>query len=352
MFEKNYRSMNEQLVPDKALLDTTVALTKGATGAYKPRRNTVRNRLVTAAALLVCLLAAMPAVAANVPAIYELMYLVSPATAQFFMPVQEACEDNGIRMEVVAAYVDGDTARIYVTLQDLISNRVDETTDLFDSYSIHRPFASSAYCERVGYDETTGTATFLITVSQWGNRRISGSRMTFSVRNFISNKQVHEGVALDVDLSSVHGEHATKTVTTTGGGGPNYAEHRPSDSRATVLVPSPSIMSPVDGIDVTGIGYMDGKLHIQTAVKDNLKNDNHGYFFLKDKAGNERLYDYSVSFIGYTRDGSRVDYKQHVFVMPPAELADYTLHGTFFTSGLYTEGRWRVTFSLPSQRGR
>ena len=36
---------------------------------------------------------------------------------------------------------------------------------------------------------------------------------------------------------------------------------------------------PVEGIDFTGIGYVNGMLHIQTSVVDNLTKDNHGYFF-------------------------------------------------------------------------
>lgn len=62
---------------------------------------------------------AAPVMASNLPAIYQLMYLVSPEAAQFFVPVQKACKDNGIRMEVVTANIHDNTAEIYITLQDL-----------------------------------------------------------------------------------------------------------------------------------------------------------------------------------------------------------------------------------------
>ena len=58
--------------------------------------------------------------------------------------------------------------KIYITMQDLTEDRIDGSTDLFDSYSINRPFDSSAHCERVRYDESTKTATFLITIDEWG----------------------------------------------------------------------------------------------------------------------------------------------------------------------------------------
>lgn len=65
---------------------------------------------------LVCVLA-VPAMAAFSPAFYELLYAVTPATAQFFKPVQRSCEDNGIRMEVTAAYIHENTAEIYLSLE-------------------------------------------------------------------------------------------------------------------------------------------------------------------------------------------------------------------------------------------
>ena len=79
-----------------------------------------------------------------------------------------SCEDDGIKMEVISAYINADKADIYISMQDMTDERIDETTDLFDSYSINRPFSSSATCERMSYDEETKTATFLISITQWG----------------------------------------------------------------------------------------------------------------------------------------------------------------------------------------
>ena len=92
----------------------------------------------------------VPVLAVNVPVIYELMYLVSPSVAQHFMPVQKSCESNGIEMEVVSAYIKDNTAQVYITLKDLEGNRVDETTDLNDSYNINRAFdCTIGHCEKL-----------------------------------------------------------------------------------------------------------------------------------------------------------------------------------------------------------
>ncbi len=354
MFEKRYKSMNEQIIPDQVLVDHTIELINEKRVNTGPKiAQFLRKPLAITAMLLLCIFIAMPALAADVPAIYALIYSVSPATAQFFMPVQESCMDNGIKMEVIATYIHEDTAEIYIAMQDFTAGRVDETTDLFDSYSIHRPFNSSAHCEQVSYDEATKTATFLITITEWGGHKIEGSKITFSVSSFISDKHEYENIPIEIDLSKAGGGHKTKTVSITGAGGLNYEKYQQllKDS-ATVLVPSAALYSPAAGIDITGIGYVDGMLHIQTAVKNPLKKDNHGYFFLRDRYSHDRTDDYSISFIEYAEpnnEDTRICYDEYIFDIPQSELAGCALYGSFYTSGLYTEGNWQVTFPLKTQ---
>ncbi len=158
------------------------------------RRASLRKRpLAVALAALLCLTLAVPALAANVSPLYELLYRISPAVAQAFQPVQHADEDNGIRMEVVAATLHGPTAELYVTLQDLQGDRVDETTDFNDSYTLYTPFDSTAHCVPVGYDAQTRTAAFLITISQQNGKDIDGGKITFSAKNFLSRKSAYDG---------------------------------------------------------------------------------------------------------------------------------------------------------------
>lgn len=155
MFKEKYQSMNEQISPNQELVNKIIH----SVDAHKKETNKVkiifRNPITIVAMLMVIVLTATPVLATNVTAIYKLMYYVSPTISQFFMPVQKSCENNGIKMEVVSAYIHDDTAKIYITMQDLIGERVDETTDLNDSYSINRPFRSSSMCQNVGYEEST-----------------------------------------------------------------------------------------------------------------------------------------------------------------------------------------------------
>lgn len=92
--------------------------------------------------------------------------------------------------------------------------------------------------------------------------------------------------------------------------------------------------------------YVDGMLHIQTSVANNFTKDNHGYFFLVDKNGNKIQCDYNVGFVENSVSDNRIDYNEFVFNIPQSEIAQYSLYGTFVTSGLFTQGNWQVTFPL------
>ena len=297
-------------------------------------------------AICICTFLTIPVLAATVEPIYQLMYMVSPSIAQFFIPVQESTEDNGIKMEVVSANIHDNVAEIYITMQDLTGDRIDGTTDLYDSYSINRPFDSSASCQRVGYDEKSKTATFLISITEWGKQKIAGDKITFSVKKFLSHKKNYSDVKIPVDLSLVTATKATEKVDTTGGGGKDYEKYM-NGNEATVLTPSKVIdVFPADGINLTAIGYIDDMLHIQMAFTDSLKNDNHGSLYLKDINGNAIGGNCNIYFANQDDQPDRINYCEYVFDIPQEEVGNYSLYGDFVISGIITEGNWKVTFPL------
>ncbi len=270
--------MNKQIHPSQELVNKTINLANSTTSSTK-HKSLFRRPIVIVAMLTICLFTAMPILAAALP--YELMYHLSPNVAQFFMPIQKSCEDSGIKMEVVSAYIHDDTAEIYITMQDLTGDRIDETTDLYDSYSIHRPFNSSATCQLIGYDDVTKTATFLISITEWGINNILGDKITFSVREFISDKHIYEDIPFNIDLSTIRIANETKQIEMIGSGGKNFEKYSSEKNNYTkVLMPSQPMNFPVKGIDFTSIGYVDDMLHIQIAVTNKLSNDNHGRFCL------------------------------------------------------------------------
>ena len=256
--------------------------------------------------------------------------------------MRERDEDNGIRMEVVSAAVQGDTAEVWVSLQDLAGSRVDETTDLFDSYSIRSPADQSAHCELAGYDKTTGTALFRVQITRADGKSWQGEKVTFSLKKFLSRKAAYEQVDIPLDLTRLPQNAATMAVSFSGYAGPEGERPDTFD----VLVPGEGQQDvPVEGFSLTGAAWAADGLHIQLAVKNRQQNDNNGEVYLLGPDGEKHDYD----FLCYFRQGegeSRVDYMEYVFSGTPQTLADCRLAGDFYTAGLLTEGSWKVTFRL------
>jgi len=344
MFKETYKSMYDKIIPDKGIVSDTISskrITKSVSKRFLPL---YRRPVIVSIVLVFCLMISIPVLAASIPTVYELMYFVSPGVAQFFKPVQESCENNGIKMEVVSTYIHDNTAEIYVTIQDLTGNRVDATTDLFDSYSIHRPFSSVSGCQRVGFDETTNTATFLISITELDNKNITGDKITFSVREFISDKHIYDGIPLEIDLSDISDTPDTMPPPAEYGGGRD-GDYSIMKDNTPVLTPSAPVNFGIDGIDITGIGYIDGLLHIQTFPGNITINDNHGYVYFKDKNGNDIMSVCSISFNVFQNE-EKVRYDEFVFDIPPSQLDHYELYGYFVISGMYTTGPWQITFPL------
>ena len=316
------------------------------TAPNKRKRVWAKWGTAVACLCLICGLA-IPAMAAFSPSFYELLYAVTPATAQFFKPVQRSCEDNGIRMEVTAAYIHENTAEIYLSMQDLTGTNFDETVDLFDSYRLHTPFDCTGHCRLASYDPDTRTATFLVALEQWDRQSIEGEKLTFSVRKLLSGKKswggILDGVALNDHLTS-----AVQTVQPRGLSGNLFGSD--GGKEVTVLKPAGEIAAPVDGVALTGIGYADGRLHVQVYYADILKTDNHGSISLVDRETGEQIdCDGSAAFFDSKRAGS---YEDYIFTGIEADaLGTYALYGTFVTSAGPVEGNWSVTFPLENTEG-
>jgi len=306
----------------------------------------VFRKIASALVVFIALCVPVSALAAGVPAAYDLLYAISPAAAQRLRPVRLSCESDGIRMEVLSAYIHADTAEICVSMRDLIGDRVDETTDLFDSYDIGTPFSCSATCTRAGYDKATRTATFLIRVTQWGDQPIDGAKITFRVKSFLSGKRTFDGALPDADLSKASLAPDTRQPADIRGiSGKRHTDFHEAEFAA--LVPSGEPYSPTDGMAITALGYIAGGLHVQVRYENILETDNHGTIYLQNSAGETIESAMCVSFWDTARKSS---YDEHVFDIAPEELEGYILHGNFVTSDTLIQGDWAVTFPLNTER--
>lgn len=329
-FSETYAKLNEPVTPSPGLIEKTLARTR--------RRGFPLRRLAAVAAAAAILLAT-PALAAQTETGYYLLYALSPATAQFFQPVQRSCADNGVTLEVASVRVEGDTAQAYIALS---GDTVDARCDLFDSASFHLPFDQTGHCERAGFDPETNTAYFLVTTRTMDGSNIPiGGKMTFSLGCFLTGKETLEGAEVPLRLADHSQEAGTaEGFRYVGGGGLSLGDSLP------MLRPGEPLAEPAPGLAVTAAGYVDGLFHVQLCQGDAGELDNHGFLWLENGEG-ARLEDLGVAYFKSPPEAdARLDYQEFVFDVSPEDLGDYTLHGDFYTAAARIDGNWRVTFPL------
>ncbi len=329
-------------------LDTDLIMEAETAGSGRKTVPRVTKWLAAAACICLCLSLSIPALAAaGNESAYEMLYSVAPELAQKLKPVQVSSEDNGIEMRVDAAQIEGETAQILVSMRDRVASRLDETTDLFDSYSIHTPYDQTGTCRLVNFDSQTGTATFLLTIEQMNHALISGDKITFSVSRLLSGKQHSEERLTQIDTANLAGVMDFVTNPDIRGYGGLTGE--------TVDEKEPQLMTPntentvelENGVLLSGYGLVDGKLHVQVRYVDILNTDNHGDIYLKSSSGEIVNCETSISF--WDDDGTD-SYEEYSFPVAAEELSKYEVWGEFWTSsGAPIEGNWQVTFPITEE---
>lgn len=302
-----------------------------------------RKRILLVAAILILSLLAFPTAAAVSNTFNNALYQISPETAQFFKPVQRSDEDKGVKMEVISAYIHDDTAEIYISLQDTGSNRIDETTDLFDSYEIRTPFDSKGYCEDVSYDPKTRTKTFLVTIKNNGGQKIRGMKVSFSVSKILSKKE--KGTVCLDGLNLTLAEKNPKIVQREVIGYTHSIEQPNKSLYYNSLEPQGIIVSPHKGVSVTALGNMDGKLHIQMHYADVLTTNTCGSVRLKNTITGETL-ESTGDFVFWDQEKNGHYYEDIFDVSGLTDLQNWKIEAEYLTAPEALEGNWEVTFPL------
>lgn len=325
-------------------------------------RFTPKKVVALAAAIAVLLVCAIPVAATPVskPA-YELVYAISPALAQRMKPVRRSVVKEGIQMEVVSAETRGDTAVMLVAFKDLEGDRIDGTTDLFDSYMVRSPYDTSGTCRLESYDPATGVAVYTVMQQNMGGKAYKGDKVTFSVRELLLNKQNYADLPLPLALDSVTRTPEMKKLSDDDYRGGSYADTPGIEERiseramrqlGSVMAADPAREQKLtEGVFLRAAGYTDGCLRVQLRYADIHATDNHGFLWLENAAGNRIEPVFSESF--WTEDhqdngtGNNDSIEEYLFEIPEETLADYAVHGDFTTAnGGPLVGDWEITFPL------
>ncbi len=186
----------------------------------------------------------------------------------------------------------------------------------------------------------------MISISQWDKYDIADEKITFSVREILSNKETYEGSISTLNLDKNSGSVKIFTPYSVLGGSGANSEKYMEDFQA--LVSQGDINSPVSGVALTAIGYVGEKLHIQIRYDSALETDNHGYVYLKNSDGDVLDCEASISF--FTDEGEKDMYSEYIFDLSDKNVSDYVIYGKFTTSNMHIKGKWSVTFPLEKVR--
>lgn len=320
--------------------------------AKKLLRFTARRMVALAAVICLILTCSMTAFAATVPGFNDWIYKISPELAELLYPVNKSTEDNGIKVEVLSAVNDNHNVAVYFTVQDTANKgRVNENLDLCDTYYIDGP--SIFNVQMLSYDGKTNTTFFVMRGS--GGEGMSDQMTTFKISKLMSNKIKYEWYNTGIDLTGLIDSNAKSIPISefyyTGG------SELPVDDLSVL---EPDIMSipfgnGIDFVTISNIGFVNGKLHIQTKWETSF--DNHGDLWLTDEKGvingEAKTAGYDNYYFNTAEDSANssndrfTKHIEYVFdVGSIEELSGYNLWAFFVEDGTFTEGEWKVNFRL------
>ncbi|ADU29227.1 DUF4179 domain-containing protein [Evansella cellulosilytica] len=309
----------------------------------KPKRRKLK-KVVLSVGVSTAILFSTGVVAAFIPSFNNLIFHVSPDVALMLQPVEESSESNGIRAEVVGAMSDNEMAVIYITLQDVTGDRIDETLDLYDySMTGARMFTH----EIISFDEVTNSAILRIVA---GGKELNDNKVNLRISSFLSDKETYE-VSVNANLSEFTRKYPDTIPldmnNIPGGGGTLFYQLRKEET-VQVLKPNQNTISlpEIDFMHISNIGMIDDRLHIQVNWTENGMDD-HGYFYFTDNNGKEvrpsNIY-FGTDDNGQTNYGR--DFTEYIFRTNNIDLENDHLIGHFVSSEKYTTGNWSTTFRM------
>jgi len=334
--------------------DLSIAILKQTMNnkAKKQLRFTARRMVASAAVICLILTCSMTAFAATVPGFNDWIYKITPELAELLYPVNKSTVDNGIKVEVLSAVNDNHNAAVYFTVRDTTDEgRVNEKLDLCDTYYIDGPCIF--HVQMLSYDEETNTTFFVMRGS--GGEGMSDQMTTFKISELMSNKVKYEWYNTQIDLTGLIDGNAKSLPIS------EFYYAGGSDLSVEKLsVLEPDVMSipfgdDIDFVTISNIGFVDGKLHIQTKWETSF--DNHGELWITDEKGvingEANTVSYNNYYFNTAEDSanSSIDrfahHIEYVFdIGSIEELSGHNLWASFVEDGTFTEGEWKVNFRL------
>lgn len=320
----------------------------------------LKRHLVTAAASFLLMTFTVAAAAATISGFKYLLTIIGEENARVITPVELSDEDQGIKMEVVAAGRFDNMLKVYVTLQDMTGERLENIDVGLIRYSrltgIERTGGiSSRGWKLVDYDEKNNKATMLFELA--GGSKLEGEEMTLEINKILYNTREVWDYKVEKDLLEAERNPAVyfaavKELMSAGSsfgfemgglfGGLDEIPILKGDQEESIEFPQTNTFK------ISAVGIIDGMLHVQVWKDKNTDESSYIGFSLRDAAGEYKDVDSYFSFDiedgSITGETDNPEYREYVFDIDENKLGEYELRA-FISESDVINGSWEVKFN-------
>lgn len=346
IFREKYRSAYDHVLPDADSIEKIMERAREENQRQQRWGRKVLRPVLTTL-IFMCILSAvsLPVLAAHIPAVYRMLERYVPDMADYIVPEEPECADQGIIMRVEGIQLKGKHAEIVVSFSNQEGyHHIKGKVDMYDSYGLvsYKGVGTIGGCFFLNYDATEEKAYFRIDMT--ADQDFDREKLSFHVGELLTTMGREEK---DVDLSEILYDVPMKKVESRGGGGDLqsvYEEEAPM-GYVQVLDGLPAVECAADDFTLTGIAYKDGVLRVQMCMGDNTHADRHVQLFLTDAEGNECHEHESVSWFEDVEE-TRYTFYEYGFLIEEKEFENVEMYGIFYNAEESVKGDWTVTFRL------
>lgn len=310
-------------------------------------------------------------IASNLSSINRLISIISPGMGEIIQPIQDSNKDDeedtynkkndnkttqvvidqGIEIKPLAVVNDDDMMIIYLTIQDLKQDRIDETLSVGE-YFIEGGTIHNA--QLIDYDKVSKTA--IVQVTTQGGKELNHKSIELAIKSLLTSRKEIDQLPINLKLSDIPELSDSEIVwmtrkDTSGGGGSGDMWNVLKDvGHIKLLKPGQKQLEipEVAGVTITNVGFIDGRLHIQTKWEENDK-DRHGDFYLTNGQGERINVKENNFYFGVDRNNKIQfgrQYVEYILDIDKENIKQFKLMGYFAEDGAAIEGEWRQKIDL------
>lgn len=317
-----------------------------------------KRHMVTVATSIFLMLFTVAAAAATISGFKYLLSIIGEENTAVITPVEISDEDQGIKMEVVAAGRFDNILRVYVTLQDMTGERLGDDVSLIEHFRLtgmERVGGMSSWgWKLIDYDEENNKATMLFELA--GSSKLEGEELTLEINKILYNtKEYWNYKVTEADLSNVDRNPPIFYAMMNQFLSTSNINYIGEDVVLVLKEQSDKISFPqTEGFNICAMGVVDGKLHIKTRNYENEDKDiSYNLYFVDLKSPQkyenlinpEGIFRFNLDEKGdITKETDFPAYIEHIYDIDTDRLDEYELLAYIRESDAI-EGDWEVSFN-------